>query len=119
MPTGGGGHRLGRAGGPAGSRDAPHLLRERLDMHPVRRAPSRQWSPVQDCNTRFTATLGSYSLGITHLGSDIDMLYLCPLHEKRGDYFPKFVAVLEKCDGATECSKIPDASNPDLNFGFR
>lgn len=62
------------------------------------------------------ATFGSHSLGVVHPGSDIDTLCLCPLHVTRGDFFTKFVAVLEAHDGVTELSAISEAYTPVLKF---
>ena len=63
-------------------------------------------------------TYGSYMLGISHQGADIDALCIAPRHVTRSEYFTSFYTLLNLQEEVTELRKIEKAFVPVIKFRY-
>jgi len=75
------------------------------------------WQEVASIGGRIV-TYGSYMLGISHQGADIDALCIAPEHVNRQEYFKSFYNLLHIQEGITELRAIEKAYVPVIKFRF-
>ncbi|XP_026191002.1 poly(A) polymerase type 3 [Cyclospora cayetanensis] len=63
-------------------------------------------------------TFGSYRLGVSTPGSDIDALCVSPKHVTRDAFFTVFLAKLQQDPRVEKITPVPDAYTPVLKFCF-
>lgn len=75
------------------------------------------WKLVDRIGGRIV-TYGSYMLGVSYQGADIDALCIAPQNISRQDYFTTFYDLLRYQQQVTELRKIEDAFVPVLKMRF-
>jgi len=75
------------------------------------------WQEIGKIGGRIV-TYGSYMLGISHQGADIDALCIAPQHITRAEYFKSFYNLLSIQEGITELRAIERAFVPVIKFRF-
>jgi len=63
-------------------------------------------------------TYGSYMLGISHQGADIDALCIAPSDVTRGDFFTSFLTMLKCQREVAELRAIEEAFVPVIKFRY-
>ena len=75
------------------------------------------WQDVHKIGGRIV-TYGSYMLGISHQGADIDALCIAPQHVSRSEYFKSFYQLLGFQQEVSELRAIEKAFVPVIKFRY-
>ena len=75
------------------------------------------WQDVHKIRGRIV-TYGSYMLGISHQGADIDALCIAPQHVSRSEYFKSFYQLLSFQQEVSELRAIEKAFVPVIKFRY-
>lgn len=75
------------------------------------------WQDMDKIGGRIV-TYGSYMLGISHQGADIDALCIAPHHVTRSEYFKSFYSLLAFQKEVTELRAIEEAFVPVIKFRY-
>ena len=76
-----------------------------------------QWQDNEKVCGRIV-TFGSYFLGISHQGADIDALCITPQHITREDYFHSFYKLLESRPEVSDLRGLEDAFVPVIKMRY-
>ncbi len=80
-------------------------------------AAGMHWQDIDKIGGRIV-TYGSYMLGISHQGADIDALCIAPQHVSRYDYFRSFYSMLSCQNEISELRAIEKAYVPVIKFRY-
>lgn len=63
-------------------------------------------------------TFGSFRLGVSGPGADVDVLCVGPRHLDRADFFSDLLEMLQTCGYCTDLTAVPDAYVPVIKMKF-
>eukprot|EP01113_Clastostelium_recurvatum_P030799 TRINITY_DN3779_c0_g1_i5.p1 TRINITY_DN3779_c0_g1~~TRINITY_DN3779_c0_g1_i5.p1 ORF type:complete len:778 (-),score=207.32 TRINITY_DN3779_c0_g1_i5:190-2523(-) len=63
-------------------------------------------------------TFGSFRLGVSGPGADVDVLCVGPRHLDRADFFSDLLEMLQACGYCTDLTAVPDAYVPVIKMKF-